>query len=81
MVLFIPKGPVHKYEVILSGPPVRVSDDPAQTGLLLEAVGTDGEGFTIICKEDDFTQLFDVVAVKLYVPDISTDASVATTGL
>ena len=39
-------GPVHAYDNILAGPPVRVNADPTQTGLLLVAVAT-GPGLTI----------------------------------
>jgi len=41
-----PFGPVHKYELIPVGPPVKSNGEPTQTGPLFEAV-TDGSDRTV----------------------------------
>jgi hypothetical protein len=47
-----PFGPVHEYEVMPFGRPVKFNALPAQTGLLLVAVGV-GKSFTINCTALD----------------------------
>jgi len=74
-----PFGPVHEYEAIPDGPPARIKGVPAQTGPLLDAVGT-GNGFIITLVMAFPLQPFEFVTVRVYTPAIAAVADDETTG-
>ena len=74
-----PLGPVHEYEAMPAGPPVKLKALPAQTGPLLEAVAT-GNALTVALVVIVLEQV-PLFTVKEYTPDIATVAFADTVGL
>jgi hypothetical protein len=74
-----PFGPLHKYDDIPMGPPVRLNGAPTHTGPLLAAV-TAGRVRTTTAVVAVFWHPKLLVTVREYVPAISAVAAVDTTG-